>query len=325
VKDLTAIGDINIDFTPIACPDELSLRFQTNVGGTVANCAVAACQLGVDTMFVGKVGTDFMAHQARETLRAKGVDTRALLTDPEHSTSHVFVTLVNGERSFTFAMLGSATMNLHPAELDIDQVLDTRMLHVSGSNFVDDAICETSRMLIKNANSRGIPVVLDVNYRAPLFASLESFRDAIDVLIPSVSVFKGSTCEFDDLFGTHDLQVLGSRLAARGVRLVVMTEDAQGVSSWYRDKIQRSAAFEAKVVDTTGAGDCLMGALIYGILKNGGVDALTQESLGEVLTLGNAAAAICIEGYGAVDSMPTLDQATRRTHQPRNRLAVAAS
>lgn len=325
VRELTAIGDINIDFTPIAFSGDSRQLFQANVGGTASNCAVAASKLGVDTMFVGKVGDDFMGRQAREVLRANGVDTRMVLTDKERCTSHVFVTLVSGERSFTFAVLGSASLNLHPTELDLDDVLDTRMLYVSGVNFVDEAIRETTRVLIQSANARGIPVAIDLNYRAFLYESVHDFAREIDDVIPSVSVLKGSTCEFDDLFGTHDLEVVGSKLAARGVRLVVMSEDMYGASCYFNGATQSAAAFEANVVDTTGAGDCLMGALIRGIINKGGIDSLSQEDLGEVLKFGNAAAAVCIEGYGAIDAMPSLHQATERTLQARKQLAEAAS
>lgn len=311
------MGDINVDYTPIIRPGVSSQRsFEMNLGGTASNVAVAAARLGIETTYVGKVGDDFMGRFARRELETSGVDTHSLLTDEELFSSHVFVSLLNGERSFSFAVFGSASLNVHPEELDVDEILNTKMLYVAGVNFIDAPIKKATIALLDEALARGVPAVVDMNYRQPLHGTPQAFARSMEEIIPKVRVVKGSAEDFRDIFKTQKLSDVGPALVAKGVELVVMTEDADGASWYFDGEIHSVGAFQAQMIDTTGAGDCFMGALLYDITRRGGLDELSNDSLYEIVRFANAAASICVEGYGAVDPMPYLSEVDERSQQP---------
>ena len=77
--DIVALGEVLIDFT-VADVSESGMRlFEQNPGGAPANMLTAALQAGLDTAFIGKVGTDMHGKFLRETLDKIGIDTSGLV------------------------------------------------------------------------------------------------------------------------------------------------------------------------------------------------------------------------------------------------------
>lgn len=304
-KDLVSFGDINADYTPIFRRGFSKQRcYEMNLGGTASNVAVAAARLGANTSFVGKVGDDFMGRFLRRELQSNGVDCASLLTDPDLFTSHVFVSLFNGERSFSFAVDGSASLNVNMDELDLDKILNTRMLYVAGVSFVDAPLGRTAHVLLSESKKRGIPVAIDMNYRETVHKSPQKLIDALNKEMANISILKGSVEDFDVVFGTRDLEKVSHLVNPKGVRLLIMTEDARG-ASWALDGEEHGInGFRTNLIDTTGAGDCFMGAFLYSLLHHCDLCDLKKDELNEMIRFANAAASLCVEGYGAVEAMP---------------------
>ena len=135
--DVTALGEILIDFTEWGFSDDGARLFAQNPGGAVANVACAASKLGLRTAyigraaFVGKVGADMHGAFLRQTLREAGVDVSGVATDAERFTTLAFVKLAeNGERSFSFARYDAADTNLRWEEVPRTLLTDTRVLSV---------------------------------------------------------------------------------------------------------------------------------------------------------------------------------------------------
>jgi len=56
--DVTALGELLIDFTPAGLSNQGNPIFEQNPGGAPANVLAALSKLGCQTAFIGKVGTD---------------------------------------------------------------------------------------------------------------------------------------------------------------------------------------------------------------------------------------------------------------------------
>ena len=66
-------------------------------------------------------------------------------------------------------------------------------------------------------------------------------------------------------------------------------------------------AFQVDTVDTTGAGDAFVGAVLYQILRRGGLrETYSPAELEQLLTFGNAVGALSVQRYGAIPAIPTL-------------------
>ncbi len=95
-----------------------------------------------------------------------------------------------------------------------------------------------------------------------------------------------------------DAKQMGADLLAAGPACVVLKLGAKGAMIQDRGGyIHHVNAFEAKVVDTTAAGDAFTGAL--------GVALAEGKDIAQAVKFANAAGAICCEGFGAQPSLPT--------------------
>ena len=80
-------------------------------------------------------------------------------------------------------------------------------------------------------------------------------------------------------------------------RIICVTLGKRGVLALIGGEASMIAGRTVKAVDTTGAGDCFVGALAAQLA--GGT------SIRDALTYANAAASICVQRMGAAPSMPT--------------------
>mgnify|MGYP002738852041 CR=1 FL=1 len=74
--DVVGIGELLIDFTPMAEAEE---SYQALPGGAPANVVCAAQMHGLQTAFIGAVGEDHFGELLKETLSRRGVDVSGVL------------------------------------------------------------------------------------------------------------------------------------------------------------------------------------------------------------------------------------------------------
>ena len=101
--DLTAMGALLIDFTQLSTDGEGYPTLAAHPGGAPGNFLAALCRYGASAAFLGKVGDDAFGRLLVDTLARAGIETRGIRADPTVFTTLAFVTLVDGERSFSFA------------------------------------------------------------------------------------------------------------------------------------------------------------------------------------------------------------------------------
>lgn len=66
------------------------------------------------------------------------------------------------------------------------------------------------------------------------------------------------------------------------------------------------AGYKSKAVDATGAGDTFWGSFLYRVFKSGKApEDITADEAASFADYSNAAASICVEGYGAIAAMPS--------------------
>ena len=82
-----------------------------------------------------------------------------------------------------------------------------------------------------------------------------------------------------------------------------------GSRAYYKDLCVERKGFSVKAIETTGAGDTFCGCAINGVLTHG-LDGLTEEILGDILTYANAGAALITMKKGAIRSMPEPQEVT---------------
>lgn len=260
-------------------------------GGKGANQAVAAARLGGDVSFVGCVGDDDFGRSLRASLVDSGVDATHLFIKPGVASGIAMVmTEASGENSI--AISGGANDLLLPENIDALTAL------VAGAALV---VCqfETPAATIDRALTMakycGVPVLLNP---APVRMVADGLLDGVRFLVPNRHELAGLTgIATDDREG---IAAAATQLLDRGVQTVIVTLGRDGVANIDRSGMTISAAEDVGAVDTTGAGDCFVGAFAAQWCRSSDVDA--------GIAFAQRAAARSVTRRGAQAAMPWLSE-----------------
>ncbi len=309
MTDITAIGEILIDLTQSGLTEQGIPRFDANPGGAPANLAVAASRLGAKTAFVGRVGHDSYGAFLRRTLEANGVDVSGLSVDPVQHTTLAIVSLdETGERSFSFYRDPSADVNLRFEDVPAALLENTRVLHFGSVSLTAEPSRSATLQAVRQAKARGALISYDPNYRSSLWADEATAVERMLEPLELVDILKVSDEELPLLTGTEDLLQGSAALAAKGIRLVLVTLGADGAFYRFGTQTGRIPGVKVTVGDTNGAGDTFFGAALSRLVKRESLDTLTTGELEDILRFANRAAAVTTSRHGAIPAMPTLEE-----------------
>lgn len=309
IYDVTALGELLIDFTENGTSAQENPLLEANPGGAPCNVLAMLEKLGKKTAFIGKVGKDMFGEQLKRAVEEVGIDTRNLVMDEEVHTTLAFVhTYPDGDRDFSFYRNPGADMMLKKEEVDEELIRSAKIFHFGTLSSTHEGVREATRYAIDVAKEAGCIVSFDPNLRPPLWKSLDDAKAEIEYGLSKCDILKISDNEVEFLFGTTDYDE-GARLIREKyqIPLVLITLGKDGSRAYYKDMRVEKAGYPVKAIETTGAGDTFCGCAINGVLKYG-IDNLTEENLEEILQYANAGAALITLKKGAIRSMPEPEQ-----------------
>lgn len=267
--------------------------FVTAPGGKAANQACQIARCGIDVALIGNLGDDHFGAELRAGLEAAGVGTRFLTSDPDHPTGTSTVLAAAGE--YASIIVPGAAAHLTASQIDaaFDAIERPVALVLQLELPVPIVTYAATR-----AEQRGVRVVLNAS---PVPDEPESLPAA---LWRATDILVVNRAEATRLVGGHGADApaeLARTLASRyGVGIVVVTLGPFGAVIHEYGSLFEQLAFPAKVVDSIGAGDAFLGALVAGLVAGRPLAQATRRAA--------AAGAIAVGGRGALDSMPTGDQ-----------------
>ncbi len=308
--DVTALGELLIDFTENGTSAQGNPVLEVNPGGAPCNVLAMLQKLGKQTAFIGKVGDDMFGRQLTEAVSSVGVDTRALLVDKEVHTTLAFVhTYPDGDRDFSFYRNPGADMMLTKDDVDEDLIRSSRIFHFGTLSSTHEGVREATRYAIEVAKEAGDLISFDPNLRPPLWSSLDDAKKEIEYGLGKCDILKISDNEVEFLFGTTDYD-LGAKLLKEkyNIPLILITLGPNGSRAYYKDlRVEVAPFLQDNTIETTGAGDTFCASSLNYVLEHG-LDNLTEENLKELLTFANAAASLITTKKGALKVMPEKDE-----------------
>lgn len=311
--DITALGELLIDFTEHGISENGMRLFEQNAGGAPANVLAAAAKFGCRTAFIGKVGNDMHGRFLAKTLTDAGIDTSGLVMADDVFTTLAFVALSpSGERDFSFARKPGADTLLCSSEIQVSALESTKILHVGSLSLTDEPARGATYYAVTTAKSAGAMISYDPNYRASLWPNRETAQKRIREIIPYIDIMKLSDEETELLTDISDPQEAALQLNQLGVSCVAVTLGARGALVCINGATALIPGYTVPVIDTTGAGDAFWGGFLYKLLKLGKPPAMiTLDDATAFARWGNAAAALCIGKRGAIPAMPSYADVAR--------------
>jgi len=304
--DVIGLGELLIDFTDVGKSANGMRLFEQNPGGAPPNFLTAVSHMGGKAAFIGKVGSDMHGLFLKETLEKEKIDVSNLVISSDVFTTLAFVALEpDGEREFSFARKPGADTMLKFEEVNQDLLQSTRIFHTGSLSLTVDPSRTATVESIKFAKKSGAVISYDPNYRASLWDSEEKAINGMKSLIATADMMKVSDEESVLLTGEKDYRRAAEILLSMGPSVVAVTLGADGVYAAMRDGGVLVPGFRVKAVDATGAGDSFWGGFISQYVKTGRKPSeLTKEELTEFTKFGNATAALCVQKFGGIPSVP---------------------
>lgn len=281
--------------------------FTRAVGGAPANVAVGIARLGGTSAFVGRVGDDPFGHAIADELAAEGVDLSYLRFDSAARTSLAFVGLgPDGERDFLFYPEHSSHVLLGPVEVDPAFIRSASALHVGTVSLSVPSSAATTRDAIAVAVAAHVPVTCDVNLRPQLWDDPAEMLDAAHALFSSCTIVKVSEEEARVLTQAASALVAARTLCAMGPRLAVVTLGHEGAAFALDGDAARVPGFTMRAIDTTGAGDAFIAALLVELERSGLIDDPGRgiADVREAIVFANAAGALATRRRGVIPALP---------------------
>jgi fructokinase len=311
-KKILCIGEALID---MICTDKgksLSVgeNFLKKAGGAPTNVAAAIAALGGQVELAAKVGVDPFGKHLLEVMKAFGVGTRWMLQDENYFTSFAFVSLMeNGERDFYFNR--GADGQLSEKDLAALSLSDFSIIHFgSATGFLPGPLQAAYKSLLQKAIDQNIWVSFDPNYRHLLFkGNTQSFIKQSWYFLERAQFYKLSDEEAMLLTGNDTVMDAARALVAKTKGVFAITLGKEGTLLRIGNSLVTIPSIAVTPVDTTGAGDAFVGAVLYQLATKA-PDAIAQLDAEEWKTIvanGNKAGARTCEYLGAMEAFKHLN------------------
>ncbi|CAN6722972.1 unnamed protein product [Malus baccata var. baccata] len=309
---IVSFGEMLIDFVPTESGVSLAEApgFLKAPGGAPANVAIAVARLGGKAAFVGKLGDDEFGHMLAGILKQYGVTGEGISFDQGARTALAFVTLrADGEREFMFYRNPSADMLLRPDELNIELIKSAKVFHYGSISLIVEPCRSAHLKAMEVAKEAGALLSYDPNLREPLWPSREEAKKQILSIWDKADVIKVSDVELEFLTGSPKIDDANAMTLWRdSLKLLLVTLGEKGCRYYTKNFRGVVESFEVKAVDTTGAGDSFVGALLAKIVDDHSI-LEDEKRLREVLKFANACGAVTTTKKGAIPALPNESEA----------------
>ena len=288
----------NADFSQVS-------SFTKYVGGSPANIAVALTKLNCNVGFVSALSDDMLGDYVRDYLIEKGVNLDGVQTSPEGSRTSLAITEMKADNCGVVIYRNKAAdLELDPGKISSDYIASAKLLLVTGTALAQSPSREATFVAMEFARSNNTQVVLDIDYRAYSWNSLQEAADCLRKAASFSDVLIGNREEFDVLEkGLAIDEPSDSKTAklflSNATKIVVLKAGHLGSKTYTIDgQFIQQAIFPVDVVKPFGAGDSFAGSLLYSIVKG--------LPLEQGLRFGAAAASINVSSDNCTEAMPTI-------------------
>ena len=318
--DVTALGELLIDFTENGKSEQGNSIFEANPGGAPCNVLAMLSKLGHKTAFIGKVGNDSFGKQLKGVLEEVGIDTNYLYIDDEvHTTLALVHTLADGDRDFSFYRNPGADMMLTEEEISEDIITNSKIFHFGTLSMTHEGVRKATKKALDVAKKAGCIISFDPNLRPPLWDSLENAKEQVLYGLKYCDILKISDNEIQWLTGEEDYTDGVNWILDRfQIPLILVSMGKDGSRAYYKGSmVEQDPFLQENTIETTGAGDTFGGCVLHYICHYG-LENLTEENLLEMLRFSNAAAALITTKKGALRVMPSTEEINRILEKRRN-------
>lgn len=312
MEKVLCIGEALID---MICTDKGKAlsegeNFLKKAGGAPTNVAAAVAALGGQVDLVAKVGADPFGTHLVSVMQDFGVGIQFLVRDERHFTTLAFVSLMlNGERDFYFNR--GADGYLSTDEVDILDLDGYGIVHFgSATAFLPGPLQQAYTHLLHKARTHNRFISFDPNYRELLFGHQQpDFIKRCWQFIPHCNFFKVSDDEAMLIAEKPTVQAAAEHFLKHSSASFAITMGAEGTLLGVHGNTHLVPSIKINPIDTTGAGDAFVGALLYQLSQLAPAQRATCSAVQwqAMVALANKAGARTCQHLGAMEAFKQLN------------------
>ena len=228
-------------------------------GGSAANTLAGIAQLGGSACFIGRVRDDQLGAIFRHDIQAVGAHYATPPATEGPSTARCLI-LVTPDAQRTMCTYLGASVNLEPADLDLAQVAEARLLYLEGYLWDSDAAKRAFIAAAEVMKAAGGQVALSLSDAFCVERHRESFLELVDGY---VDVLFANEMEITALYQVNSFEEAEARVAGLGL-VAALTRSEQGSIVRRGEERHSIAPFKlGPLVDTTGAGDLYAAGFLH--------------------------------------------------------------
>lgn len=287
-------GSLNMDLVaeapslPRAGETVMGSAFHTLPGGKGLNQAVAAARLGAVVSMIGCVGLDAFGTRLLDVIREEAIDASGVRQRGGAPTGIAQIVVSQGENCIV--VVPGANMTLNDADVASISIAEGDVVVAQ----LETPVAVTERLFAR-ARERDATTILNAAPAARVPDSLLALTDLLVVNETELATLSGASLREDSALAEI---VAAARALRRSAMTVIVTLGRRGAVVLEGDAPpQAIAGHVVEAIDSTGAGDCFVGAYAA---------ALASGRPGSPLAFANAAAALAVTKRGAAPSMPRL-------------------
>ena len=287
---VVVFGSLNMDVIvqsdrrPAAGETILGAAVTLLPGGKGSNQAIAAARLGARTEMLGAVGDDAFGGKLRDVLRRNGVDNAGVKVVRKMSTGVALIQVAGGDNAITGASGANGAFTASAV----------RRVPRRGEIWVAqfETPVSATEVLLRKARAAGATTILNL---APMVPHRARLLKLVDIAVLNEIELAQTTGA--RITARSSTRAVAAACRTLGARIVIATLGSRGLVMVGPEGITALPAFRTRVVDTTGAGDCFVGALAARLAAG--------AALVDAARYATAAASCSVERLGAAPSMPT--------------------
>jgi len=313
MNKILCIGEALID---MICTDKGSAledgnNFIKKPGGAPTNVAAAIGALGGNAWLAAKVGVDPFGDHLVQIMKEFNVVTDFMFQDKNHFTTFAFVSLMeNGERDFYFNR--GADGQLSTDEINGIALSDFPIIHFgSATGFLPGPLQNAYTSLLQKALVENVFISFDPNFRQLLFQNnTKTFIEQSWKFLTVCHFFKVSDEEAMLLTGKQNVEDAANVFFSKTTAVFTITLGNKGTMLGLNGAAVTVPSIAVKAIDTTGAGDAFVGALLFQLSKvnKDEIDNLSNAEWEVIISNSNKAGAKTCEYFGAMEAFKHLNK-----------------
>ncbi|CAM3874775.1 carbohydrate kinase family protein [Mesobacillus thioparans] len=293
---IISLGEVIVD---LIATDLSNTTFQRLLGGATVNVAVGVSRHGIPSYYLCKLGSDESSEFVKGQLTKEKVDLSFCSYDFNKEICSVYIHLNElGERYFHSYVNETPDEWITAEELDLEPFQKSKLFYFGSGTLFHPIARKTTEQAIHYAREENLKIAFDTNIRLKRWESENQCRETILSFVQKADIVKMTEDELLFLTETDTIETGLEHMAKLEIPYLFVTRGKDGAYAIHKNKIEHVPGIPVNAIDTTGAGDAFMAALLSRFHDNGVPN--NEAELTEYTEFANKAGALSATKLGAL-------------------------